>query len=220
MSRVYPFSDDVYGDTVYAACTDISSSNNCSCSSSSSSSNISSSGSTLASSTTHVSGFNEHNGSVWNQDDLLRPYTHPEYGLDDMIDTLDVKGLEPPQDFPLLSEGPLMARCWEVCQNQTMCDDQILDVQGRLKTAITFWVDTLHVSSPVLDWVQEGYKLPLIALSQLPVNLTISRQLIMNSLLLKLWQSSWHIVASRRCMQNLTYVALCQWSLMMEARNG
>ena len=102
MSRVYPFSDDVYGDTVYAACTDISSSNNCSssCSCSSSTSNVSSSGGTLASSITHVSGFNEHNGSVWNQDDLLRPYTHPEYRLGDMIDTLDVKGLEPLQDYP------------------------------------------------------------------------------------------------------------------------
>ena len=163
MSRVYPFSDDVYGDTVYAACTDICS-NNCCSSSSSSTGNVSSSGSTGASSTTHVSGFNEHNGSVWNQDELLRPYTHPEYRLGDMIDTLDVKGLEPLQDYPLLSEDPLMARCWEVCQNQTMCDNQILDVQGRLKTAITFWVDILHVSSPVLDWVQEGYKLPLITL--------------------------------------------------------
>ena len=101
---------------------------------------------------------------MWNQDDLLRPCTHPEYRLGDMIDTLDVKGLEPLQDIPLLSEDPLMARCWEVCQNQTVCDNQILDVQGRLETAITFWVDTLHVSSPVLDWVQEGYKLPLITL--------------------------------------------------------
>ena len=153
MSRVYPFSDDVYGDTVYAACTDISSSSSSSCSSSSSS-NVSSSGSTGATSTTIASdsGFNEHNGSVWNQDDLSRPHTHTEYSyrLGDVIDTLDVKSLEPLQGFPLLSEDPLMARCWEVCQNQTMCDDQILDVQGRLKTAITFWVDTLHVSSPRL----------------------------------------------------------------------
>ena len=116
VSRVYPFSYDVHGDTVYAACTDISSSSSSSCSSSSSSSsNVSSSGSTGATSITiaSVSGFNEHNGSVWNQDDLLRPHTHTEYSyrLGDVIDTLDVKRLEPLQGFPLLSDDPLMARC-------------------------------------------------------------------------------------------------------------
>ena len=50
-----------------------------------------------------------------NQDDLLRPYTHPEYMLSDV----DVKSLESLQDFLLLAhhDDLLMERFWEVSQN-------------------------------------------------------------------------------------------------------
>ena len=35
------------------------------------------------------------------------------------------------------------------------------DVQGRLRQAQLFWRDTLQTPSPILDWIQSGYKLPL-----------------------------------------------------------
>ena len=35
-------------------------------------------------------------------------------------------------------------------------------MQGRLSKAYTFWKDTLHAHELVLDWIQTGYKLPLL----------------------------------------------------------
>ena len=40
---------------------------------------------------------------------------------------------------------------------------QIYDVQGRLKASLEFWSDTLKATQPVLDWISEGYKLPLLS---------------------------------------------------------
>ena len=31
-----------------------------------------------------------------------------------------------------------------------------------LKAAIGFWVEVLQTPSPVIDWIQEGYKMPLV----------------------------------------------------------
>ena len=67
-----------------------------------------------------------------------------------------------------------MEICGEV--DQTMIEvesPQICDVQGRLKECISFWADTLHASIPVIEWVQNGYKLPLIGLPPCLSNLTI-----------------------------------------------
>ena len=39
---------------------------------------------------------------------------------------------------------------------------QILDVQERLRAASKFWEETLDAKPPVIEWIQEGYKLPLL----------------------------------------------------------
>ena len=57
----------------------------------------------------------------------------------------------------MLFDDPLMGNC------SSNVEGQILDVQGKLKAASQFWVDVLHASSPVLDWIQQGYKLPLVS---------------------------------------------------------
>ena len=38
---------------------------------------------------------------------------------------------------------------------------QITDVQGRLRLSMNFWRDVLKAPPPVLDWIQDGYGLPL-----------------------------------------------------------
>ena len=38
---------------------------------------------------------------------------------------------------------------------------QIVDVQGRLKRNVEFWSKVLHGPAPVMDWIENGYKLPL-----------------------------------------------------------
>ena len=39
---------------------------------------------------------------------------------------------------------------------------QITCVKGRLKENISFWRDVLKAPTPVLNWIEDGYKLPLI----------------------------------------------------------
>lgn len=39
---------------------------------------------------------------------------------------------------------------------------QITRVKGRLKKNIAFWQDVLRALAPVIDWIDGGYKLPLI----------------------------------------------------------
>ena len=51
------------------------------------------------------------------------------------------------------------SRFWEVEEGPT----QIQDVQGRLKTSFNFWREILKATQPVLDWINEGYKLPLLS---------------------------------------------------------
>ena len=58
--------------------------------------------------------------------------------------------------FPLCSGD----RYWEL-QNGTD-EEQIKDVQGRLKSCVLFWQDVLHAPPTVVDWIQNGYKLPLL----------------------------------------------------------
>ena len=53
-----------------------------------------------------------------------------------------------------------LGRCWE--WEGSIPNSQITDVQGRLKQAYMFWRDTLQASSPVLDWILTGYRLPLL----------------------------------------------------------
>ena len=58
-----------------------------------------------------------------------------------------------------------MGRCWEADDDSSQVGEkQVIDVQGRLKAAAQFWVEVLHAKPPVIDWIQEGYKLPLISI--------------------------------------------------------
>ena len=74
-------------------------------------------------------------------------------------------GTYEPIDPALLPlDDQMSIRCWELDQTAKDTRSQICDVQGRLKAVAQYWLTTLHATSPVLDWVQEGYKLPLLTL--------------------------------------------------------
>ena len=49
-------------------------------------------------------------------------------------------------------------RSWEVEYDTNI---QTTKVKGRLKNNVAYWQDTLQAPVPVLDWIQNGYKLPL-----------------------------------------------------------
>ena len=53
------------------------------------------------------------------------------------------------------------SRSWEA-EEQQDANQQVLDVQGRLKKSVKFWAEVLHAPAPVLEWIRDGYKLPLL----------------------------------------------------------
>jgi len=83
--------------------------------------------------------------------------TKDDQSISTLFDPLGVEYGNPQDLHTMLFDDPLMGNC----SPNVGC--QILDVQGKLKAASQFWVDVLHASSPVLDWIQEGYKLPLVS---------------------------------------------------------
>ena len=67
-----------------------------------------------------------------------------------------VDGLGTYVDVPIDGDGE--GKCWEA--QESYPSDQILDVQGRLKSNMAFWRDNLGALAYVLDWIESGYKLP------------------------------------------------------------
>ena len=53
-----------------------------------------------------------------------------------------------------------MGRYWE--SQRVSSDVQTSVVQGRLKSCVTFWQEVLQASPTVVDWINNGYKLPLL----------------------------------------------------------
>ena len=51
-------------------------------------------------------------------------------------------------------------RSWEVEYDTNI---QTTKVKGRLKNNVAYWQDSLQAPAPVLDWIQNGYKLPLFS---------------------------------------------------------
>ena len=79
------------------------------------------------------------------------------------IDTLKVECFDAHELDKLSLCDPQLQRCWEISQSTSNGPKgQILNVKGRLKAATGFWVEVLQTPSPVIDWIQEGYKLPLV----------------------------------------------------------
>ena len=89
-----------------------------------------------------------------NHSDSLVPLS--EHWPSPSIEIPSVEGLD---DDEYLSRQVYESRFWEVEEGS----GQIYDVQGRLKASLEFWSDTLKVTQPVLDWISEGYKLPLLS---------------------------------------------------------
>ena len=71
------------------------------------------------------------------------------------IDSVERLAIDTDNDVPIGGEG----KCWEAQEGTP--GNQILDVQGRLKSNINFWRETLGAPAYVLDWIESGYKLPL-----------------------------------------------------------
>ena len=59
---------------------------------------------------------------------------------------------------------PIISRCWETEHQPVEVGSQILDVQGRLKKSLDFWINTLNAPVTITGWIKEGYKLPLVSL--------------------------------------------------------
>ena len=53
-----------------------------------------------------------------------------------------------------------IGRFWESEQGAA----QIMDVQGRLRERLSFWVNVLKATSPVIECIRDGYKLPLLSI--------------------------------------------------------
>ena len=88
---------------------------------------------------------------------------------------LGTKGLKSQYDPTLFSGEPLdssgfspvcfeneweLARSWE-CEELRTTGPQVVDVQGRLRQHLPFWVNVLKAPTPVIDWIENGYRLPL-----------------------------------------------------------
>ena len=57
----------------------------------------------------------------------------------------------------LVNTGDI-TKFWEVESNEPV---QITDVQGRLRLKLAFWQDVLQAPPPILDCIENGYRLPL-----------------------------------------------------------
>ena len=55
---------------------------------------------------------------------------------------------------------PSLGRVWEIGQGE----EQVVEVQGRLRKCIEFWEEELKATAPVLECIREGYKLPMLSL--------------------------------------------------------
>jgi len=53
-----------------------------------------------------------------------------------------------------------LARSWE-WEELGITTHQIVDVQGRLRQCLPFWSKVLKAPPLVIDWIQNGYRLPL-----------------------------------------------------------
>ena len=70
-----------------------------------------------------------------------------------------------PQDsfglgFSSLENDWELARSWE-WEELGITTHQIVDVQGRLRQCLPFWSKVLKAPPLVIDWIQNGYRLPL-----------------------------------------------------------
>ena len=61
-----------------------------------------------------------------------------------------------PEDYDIEGTG----RFWESEQGAA----QIMDVQGRLRDRLNYWEIVLKATSPVIDCIRDGYKLPLLSI--------------------------------------------------------
>ena len=106
-------------------------------------------------------------------------------------------GTELRNDYNMVVEnhykgGDLATRFWE----SDSAEPQITHVQGRLKQRSVFWKDVLHVPPPILDCIENGYRLPL-KFTPLPGHsITTSQLNYTESLLMRQWRAFLVIAAS------------------------
>ena len=95
---------------------------------------------------------------------LISPGVVVEVGSREVphIPSLDVECMDPHELDKLSLWNPQLQRCWEVQDSDTVPQGQVLNIKGRLKASAGFGVEILQTSFPVVNCIQEGYKLPLI----------------------------------------------------------
>lgn len=62
--------------------------------------------------------------------------------------------------YPMTYVEDENCRLWETEQDTNI---QMTKVKGRLRDNVSYWQETLQAPTPVLDWIQNDYKLPLFS---------------------------------------------------------
>ena len=88
----------------------------------------------------------------------MTPGVVVKVGSEEVPDTpsLGVECVDPHKLNKLSLWDPQLQRYWELQHSDTVPQGQILNVKGRLKASVGFWVEILQTSLPVVDWIQEG----------------------------------------------------------------
>ena len=110
------------------------------------------------------SNFDKANSGIASPSSNELGWETPQQGSAAQTTLCSVECFNPWEEESLSHGDPTVGRYWEtdgdILQDKSK---QIYDVQGRLKSS-QFWVEVLEAKPPVIDWIREGYRLPLVNL--------------------------------------------------------
>ena len=100
------------------------------------------------------------NGSEVKVKDVSMSTSSDVCGVDSPLElTCELKMCAEEESSELMPE---LTRTWDYEETGY----QITDVQGRLNANVEFWEQKLQAPFPVLSWIKQGYKLPLLSLPE------------------------------------------------------